>query len=98
MENVVDQEPHLYTAVGGLQCTVQEQLTREVALPQVILQIEGLVGQSRKLESSPECLSRIAEQTNARVTRVVIGKSGEEGAIVWLRANGCDESQNPFYV
>jgi len=63
--DVVDEQADLDPAVGGLQRPVEQQLTGEVALPQVVLEVEALLCEVGKAEPGSECLVRMADQAHA---------------------------------
>jgi hypothetical protein len=58
-------------AVAGLERPVEKQLAGEVALPQVVLQIETLLSEIRGTESSTKCLVRMGEKPHAGERRIL---------------------------
>ena len=76
--DVVDQDANVDPAVGGLERPVEQQATGEVALPQVVLHVEALLGQIGSAKSGAKGLTWVGKQTHAGQRRVGRGVVIEE--------------------
>ena len=63
--HVIEKEPHPHAAICSEQCFASEKLTGDVAMPEVVLQIEAANGRSRTQHSKRERIGALRDQTHA---------------------------------
>ena len=70
---VVEQQPHLDAPAGRFQGPVDQQLADPVVLPDVVLQVQGALGQPRGGGAQHEGFLAVRDQTKVRVLDILAG-------------------------
>ncbi len=67
---VIQQQPHLHTAIGGVQQRAEQQAARHVVLPDVILHIQRLLGHLHQQIAGGKGVQAITERMNTAFARM----------------------------